>query len=235
METFSANCVLNYDKKQAILFSEGNIYLYKLLVYCLKHDIKTNACCAGHYFNTYNDFVDYYMSRPYKISRENFCQYNKEIKHCEPYIGFYIDHNTQNFINYLFESHLLNNENIIINVGCNSGHVTHSHFISFHLKLKEGISKQEFDTQTKDFFCQVHKAVKEYNKDVTYTSKKKELDDFMRNSYVEYQYTFENNKLIKIVLYTWDKELPLNNLKRDDKDIFVFYRNIAKADLESIL
>ena len=51
METFSANCVLNYDKKQAILFSEGNIYLYKLLVYCLKHDIKTNSTLSSFELN----------------------------------------------------------------------------------------------------------------------------------------------------------------------------------------
>lgn len=52
------------QEQLARLWSEGNEYLYDLLIFCMKNNIKTVACCAGHKESGDTPYIGFDMDDP---------------------------------------------------------------------------------------------------------------------------------------------------------------------------
>lgn len=216
----------DYTREDAISFSEGNQKLQELLFYCLDHKIKTFACCAGHFFENYDEFVEHHLSMPYfSLTREQLYENPLQIENYNSYIAFSIDNNSQNLIRFLLENPILNNKQTTITISKLTNKNDTSHIVALYAENKNAGSWQEFDKQADEFFEGITHILQQYNPNMFYQSAKYDLESKL-NHLDYYGMEFKNNLLTELKLRA-TADVQFDNLDRLDFGKFTYYKNVS--------
>ena len=210
-----------YTIDEAKIYSEGNKKLYDLLVYCMDKKIYTVACCAGHYYETYDDMQNR-LNNELKMTMEQIKKKYPFKKNGISYISITIDENDSNLINYLVESELLNTDSIKISINRYVADDLYRHTISLSaIGMNDLDKKEEFENRQNQFFENILIVLQNYDKNKNYKSEKMDLDNLCKFS-KRINFEYINNKLIQIWTLREENISPLG-FDKVEKGIFDVY------------
>ena len=231
---------INYRKygeritpEEARAFSEGNEQLYKLLMLCIDKNIVTLGCCAGHYFETYQDLIEHRLKTT-NLSVEKIKEIYPRKKNGIPYISFTIDDNDANLLNYLVENKLVNTPDIKLTISRYVAPDLYRHNVAFHLQgMKLLDDKEAFAARQNKFFSDISEAIKGYYKQQkTYDSIKMNLDkllSFSKRISIEYV-----NNEISLIRTLREEHIVPAEFEKEEKGGFDIYQNTENVKINDV-
>ena len=231
--------MINTDKygeritpEEARVFSEGNEQLYKLLMLCIEKNIVTLGCCAGHYFETYQDLIEHKLKTT-NLPVEKIKEIFPNKKNSAPYISFTIDENDANLLNYLVENKLVNAPDIILTISRYVSPDLHRHNVAFHLLGMQFLDNEEaFAVRQNKFFGDILEVLKGYNPQKTYDSIKMDLDklvSFSKRISIEYV-----NNEVSLIRTLREENIEPTEFEKEEKGVFNVYQNTKKKKINDV-
>ena len=215
-------------KEEALAFSEGNKKLYKLLLLCIKKDITTYTCCAGHIYKTYEEYAmeRYSLNRTLNLNKLK----NKDfvIKCYMPYFSINIKGNDKNFLCYLLEHKRLNNKIISIKID----HFADS--ITFRLIRFKNYPIKYIKKQMKNFYNNLLYAFKKYKPKQKYTSIKLSLFKLLRKNFPKISCNFLENKIFSLIFLP-DTKFKINGFEIINHKVNLSYLNKDGVTTKQVL
>ena len=223
--------------EEARAFSEGNEQLYQLLMLCIDKNIVTYACCAGHFFDDYEKFIDHLYTPRLNKTREEFKK-DYPIMFCDDaYFSINVDDNDRNLLCCLLESERLNNDFMTISTTNARSADFVNHTIGFRMTNKNGgfhWTESEFDNVRTNFFNNLITAINEYDSNKKYTSNKLRLYRLLSKNFFRSSCTYYNND-IKFINIPVDAKLDLTGFENNNLGYNISMENKANKTVKQVL
>ena len=222
---------------EARAFSEGNEQLYRLLMLCIDKNIITYACCAGHFFDDYEKFIDHLYTPKLNKTREEFKKDYPKLFCDAPYFSINIDDNDHNLLCCLLENERLNNDFMTISTTNARGTDLVNHTIDFRMTNRTSgfeWKESEFDNTRTKFFDSLITAISEYDPNKKYISSKLRLYMLLSKNFSRSSCTYYNN-VIKFINIPLDAKLNLTGFETHNLSYNISLENKGNRTVEQVL